>query len=79
LEGWDEDRSLRHAAGVSVGKRREEAEWGDNAYEEKRQNRNPIRGVTGMGVRDQQQNKRNSDRDGRNQKNPTPLLDRFHR
>jgi hypothetical protein len=32
-----------------------------------------------MAVRDQQQNKRNSDCDCRNQKYSAPLLDRFHR
>jgi hypothetical protein len=79
LEGWREDRNLGHAAGVSVGQRREETERGNNSDKEKRQNRHEVHGISGMLVRDQQQQERKADCDCRNQKYSAPLLDRFHR
>jgi len=73
LEGWralEEDgqsRSIRGAANVFVGQRRKQAQRRNNANQEKRQNRHPIRSVAGMGVRDQQAEKCNADCEGRNQ------------
>jgi len=79
LEGCSQRGSLRDAANVHGGQRPEEAERRDDSDKEKRQNRNPIRGVARMAVRDQHHQECKPDCDCRNEDPSTPLVDQFHR
>jgi hypothetical protein len=84
-EGWraleerGENRSVGRATNVRIGQRREQCERRNYSREEKRQNRQPIRAVPGVAMRNQQAHKRDSDCDCRNQEPSAPLPVLNHR
>jgi hypothetical protein len=73
LERGGENRSLGYAAGVGEDQRGEQAERGDDADKEKRQNGGEIRCVAGVAVRDEQQQECKPDCKGCNQNPSAPL------
>ena len=85
LEGWraleeyGKRRSVWHAARIFISQWREQAQGRDDSNTEKRQNSEPIRATSGMSVRNQQTNKRESDCDCRNQEPSPPLSVLNHR
>jgi hypothetical protein len=85
LEGWraleeyGKRWSVWHAARIFISQWREQTQRRDDSNTEKRQNREPIRATSGMSVRNQQTNKRESDCDCRNQEPSPPLPILNHR
>jgi len=73
LEGWGaledggQSRSVGGAAKVFAGQGRKQAQRRNDANQEKRENRHPIRSVAGMGLGDQQADKGDANCEGRNQ------------